>query len=155
MGRFRLLTVGRPRDQRMQQLVADYLKRLSVEQAVEWESVPEHPFRGGDEARAIADEERQLLRRIRDRDVVILLDVAGELVDSPRLAEKVRAWRDAPSPVVFVVGGSLGVGDVIRRRAAWHWSLSPLTLPHGLCQVVVAEQIYRAWTILKGHPYHK
>jgi 23S rRNA (pseudouridine1915-N3)-methyltransferase len=155
MSRFRLLTVGRPRDKRMEDLVLEYLKRLSAELSFEWQTVPEYPSRGGDEARAIQEEERQLIRRIHDRDLVVLLDVRGEMVDSPGLADKFQGWRDSGQPVVFVVGGSFGLGDGLRRRAAWRWSLSPLTLPHGLSQVVAAEQLYRAWMILKGHPYHK
>lgn len=155
MSRFRLLTVGRPRDKRMEALVLEYVKRLSAELALEWQTVAESPSRGGDQARGVQDEARRLLRHIHDRDEVVLLEIGGQMVDSPGLAEKLRGWRDNGQSVVFVVGGSFGVSADLRRRAGWCWSLSPLTLPHGLCQVVVVEQLYRAWTILKGHPYHK
>ncbi|MCL5116645.1 MAG: 23S rRNA (pseudouridine(1915)-N(3))-methyltransferase RlmH [Firmicutes bacterium] len=154
MSQFRLITVGRARDARMVGILEEYLKRLRP-LGFTWEVAAEEPFRKGTEERALAKEQERLLGRINVQDFVILLDVAGEMVDSPGLADRLREWRDASRPVVLVVGGSLGVGDAVRQRAQWRWSLSPLTLPHGLAHIVAIEQLYRAWTILQGHPYHK
>ncbi len=155
MGHMRLLTVGRPRDGHMAALVDEYLRRINASWPIRWETVAEVPFRQGDEHHALRKEEERLLSRIAPQDFVVLLDVSGQLIDSSALAERLAQWRMAGPSVVLVIGGSLGTGEQVQARAQWRWSLSPLTLPHGLAQVVVAEQLYRAWTILQGHPYHK
>lgn len=155
MSQLRLLTVGRPRDARLDGLVDEYLKRLGAGSRVLRDIVAEAPFKSGGEQRALDLEEQRLLARMRPQEFMVLLDVSGQLLDSVTFADRFRQWRDMGRPLTFVVGGSLGVGAQVRQRAQWFWSLSPLTFPHGLAQVVVAEQIYRAWTILEGHPYHK
>lgn len=155
MRQIRLLTVGKPRDARMAGLVQEYLKRLAGGFSVSWDTVAEEPFKKGGEGQAVVREQSRLLAHIDGPDFVVALDMLGVAIDSPGLAQKLSEWQIAPSPMVFVVGGSLGLGDAVKRRAQWQWSLSSLTLPHGLAQVVVAEQLYRAWTILQGHPYHK
>ncbi|WP_338055036.1 23S rRNA (pseudouridine(1915)-N(3))-methyltransferase RlmH [Sulfobacillus harzensis] len=154
MSQFRLLTVGRPRDQRLAGLVAEYVKRLSP-LGLTWQTVAEVPFKRGQESISQIREGERLLARIGARDFVVLLDVKGEQVDSPGLAQHLERWRKLSRPITVVVGGSAGVSDAVQTRADWRWSLTPLTLPHGLAQVVVAEQLYRAWTIGQGHPYHK
>lgn len=154
MSQFRLITVGRPRDKRLLGLTEEYMKRLSP-LGVVWEVVAEEPFKKGQEAHTLAREQERLLARISPQEVMVLLDIGGEMVDSPALARRLEGWRRDGRPVVWVVGGSLGVGEGVRARAQWRWSLSPLTLPHSLAQVVVTEQIYRAWTIIQSHPYHK
>lgn len=155
MVQLKLLTVGRPRDARMTGLVDEYLKRLSAGVTNEWDPVAEEPFKKGGEQRAVGREEARLLARLAPQDFVVLLDVQGTLIDSESLAVRLDGWRLLGRRIAVLVGGSLGVGEQVRARADWRWSLSPLTLPHGLAQVVAAEQLYRAWTILQGHPYHK
>ncbi len=150
----RLLTVGRPRDQRMAGLVDEYVTRLGPV-AMRWEVVAEVPFKRGQEHVSQTRESERLLTKLSPGDYVVLLDIAGEMVDSLGLARHLDKWRSLSRPVTLVVGGSTGTSDAVRARADWRWSLTPLTLPHGLAQVVVVEQIYRAWTILQGHPYHK
>ena len=155
MGHIRLLTVGRPRNGHMAALVDEYLGRLNAAWSIQWETVAEVPFRQGGEHHALKKEEERILSRITPQDFVVLLDVTGQQIDSLALAERVAGWRMTAPPVVLVIGGSLGIGEKVRERAQWRWSLSPLTFPHGLAQVVVAEQLYRAWSIVQGHPYHK
>lgn len=154
MSQIRLLTVGRPRDRRMADLTEEYLKRLRPWGMV-GDTVAEEPFKKGQEAQAVAREQDRMLARLGDQDWVVLLDIQGEMVSSEGLSDRIVRWRNQPRPLVFVIGGSLGVGERIRARADWRWSLSRLTFPHGLAHVLVAEQIYRAWTISQGHPYHK
>lgn len=152
---FRLLTVGQPRDARLKGLVDEYLTRLRRDVPVDWAVVPEEPFRRGTESRAVLKEQEHILSRISRDEFAILLDVNGQSVSSHEISQRFQSWRDQSRRVVWVVGGSLGVGDEVKRRADWQWSLSPLTFPHGLAHVIVAEQLYRAWTIIQGHPYHK
>jgi 23S rRNA (pseudouridine1915-N3)-methyltransferase len=86
---------------------------------------------------------------------VIALDERGALWTSAELAEQLERWQRAAAPVVFLIGGADGLDASCRAQADQVWSLSPLTLPHALVRVVLAEQIYRAWTVLQGHPYHR
>lgn len=86
---------------------------------------------------------------------LIALDERGECVDTQNLSRRLERWLQGGSDVCLVIGGADGLHPDCLAAAQWRWSLSPLTLPHGLVRVVVAEQLYRAWSILKGHPYHR
>ena len=100
-------------------------------------------------------EGKQMLACISDRAHVVALEVKGEAWDTPRLATQLSMWRDEGRDVCLLIGGPDGLAPACIARAKQQWSLSPLTLPHGLVRVVVAEQLYRAFTILQGHPYHR
>jgi 23S rRNA (pseudouridine1915-N3)-methyltransferase len=84
-----------------------------------------------------------------------VLDERGRTCTTRELAEKIAAWQMDGRDVAFVIGGPDGLADAIKREADFTWSLTPLTLPHGLVRVVLAEQLYRAYSLLKGHPYHR
>ena len=84
-----------------------------------------------------------------------MLDERGKQFTSRELAGKIEGWQTVGDDVVFVIGGPDGVADGVRQRANLVWSLSRLTLPHGLARVLYAEQMYRAWSLLAGHPYHR
>ncbi len=151
----RLLTVGKPRDPCVTGWVEEYLKRLRPWAAWRWEQVAEEPFSDDTRSQALVREGGRLLRRIRPTDWLVVLDVAGESLDSPALSRRLAGWQDQGRVFCVVVGGSLGVSPAVLERSDWRWSLGPITLPHGLAQVVAAEQLYRAATIYHGHPYHK
>jgi 23S rRNA (pseudouridine1915-N3)-methyltransferase len=85
----------------------------------------------------------------------VVLDEKGRGFRTEKLADYLRQWRDAARDAAFVIGGADGLAPRIKREADLLWSLSPLTLPHGLVRVVLAEQLYRATTILLNHPYHR
>jgi len=87
--------------------------------------------------------------------LVVVLDERGEAWTTSQLAEKLRGWRDSASPVAFVIGSADGLADRVKRNADVIVALSALTLPHGLARIVLAEQIYRATSLLRGHPYHR
>ncbi|MEE4186487.1 MAG: 23S rRNA (pseudouridine(1915)-N(3))-methyltransferase RlmH [Gammaproteobacteria bacterium] len=86
---------------------------------------------------------------------VVALDERGALWTSAELAQQLERWQAAAGPVALLTGGADGLDPSCREQADQVWSLSPLTLPHALVRVVVAEQLYRAWTLLQGHPYHR
>lgn len=86
---------------------------------------------------------------------LVVLDRTGTAWSSEALAAALQRWREEARPVACVLGGSHGVGPQLLAAADDVWSLGPLTLPHELARVVVAEQLYRAWTIVRGEPYHK
>lgn len=101
------------------------------------------------------DEGERLLVAIPRAARVIALEVDGRAWSTPQLAQLMRSWMAEGSDVALLVGGPEGLSPACRERADQHWSLSPLTLPHPLVRVLLAEQLYRAWSILSGHPYHR
>lgn len=101
------------------------------------------------------DEGERLLRRCADGQPLIALAVDGRAGDSAAFAARLGRLREEHRTLALAIGGADGLGDNVLGAARERWSLSPLTLPHWLVQVVLAEQVYRAWTILEGHPYHR
>lgn len=85
----------------------------------------------------------------------IVLDERGKGFASMELARRMTSWRESGQDVAFVIGGADGTAAALKQEADLLWSLSPLTLPHGLVRIVLAEQLYRAASILNGHPYHR
>lgn len=110
--------------------------------------------RNTDPARAIAAEGERLLAASAGQSRIVL-DVRGQPVDTPGLSRRLAGWLQDGRDVALLVGGPDGLAPACIEAAEWRWSLSPLTLPHGMVRVLVAEQLYRAWTILSGHPYHR
>lgn len=97
----------------------------------------------------------QILGRVKTNEQVILLDVKGKQLSSQGLAGRLAEWQAEGRDLCFVIGGPDGVAEGCRQRADMRWSLSSLTLPHGLARVLFAEQLYRAWSLQSGHPYHR
>jgi 23S rRNA (pseudouridine1915-N3)-methyltransferase len=151
---FSVLTVGRPRETVFAEAARMYQQRLKPPWLWAWETVPAEPARGSPE-RALEREGARILERVRPRDRLVALAVAGELITSEELAARLSGYLGDGRRTVFVVGGHLGLAPPVLNRADWQWSLSPLTLPHELALVVLAEQFYRAWAIATGHPYHR
>ena len=112
--------------------------------------------RAGSPAERKKQEAEPLLARLAPTDIVIALDETGRGLTSPDLARKIGAWRDENRPAArFLVGGPDGLDRAVRQRADLVLSFSPLTWPHQLVRVMLAEQLYRAATLLAGHPYHR
>ncbi|NCF51806.1 23S rRNA (pseudouridine(1915)-N(3))-methyltransferase RlmH [Gammaproteobacteria bacterium] len=100
-------------------------------------------------------ESEQILARIDASEQVVLLDERGQQMTSPALAARFAKWQADGRDLCCVIGGPDGVTEDCRSRADFVWSLSSLTLPHGLARVLFAEQLYRAWSLQSGHPYHR
>jgi 23S rRNA (pseudouridine1915-N3)-methyltransferase len=132
----------------------DYLRRLGRHA-----EVTEIEVREAGRAPTAGEGRRQEGARLRDRlpagSVVVVLDREGQGWSSEELARRVAGWQAGGRAVCFVIGGSHGLDAALLAQADLRWSLGPLTLPHQLARVVVAEQLYRAWTILRREPYHK
>ena len=111
--------------------------------------------KGKDPARAMADESRRMLGAVGPGDEVVALEVKGRPLDTPGLARRLEGWLQGGRDVSLLIGGPDGLHPDCRERAGLQWSLSPLTLPHALVRILVAEQLYRAWSILHNHPYHR
>ena len=97
----------------------------------------------------------RMLELVAERDYVVALEVTGRAMTTPELARWLEARLSAGRDLAFLIGGADGLSPALVKRADFRWSLSPLTWPHGLARIMVAEQLYRAQSILKGHPYHR
>lgn len=106
-------------------------------------------------ARALQEEATRLIAAIPRGSCVWVLDEHGKDYTSPALAQQLEAWRQNGRDLALIIGGADGLAPDIKQRATGVWSLSRLTLPHALVRVLVVEQLYRAWTLLMGHPYHR
>ncbi|SEO75407.1 23S rRNA (pseudouridine1915-N3)-methyltransferase [Aquisalimonas asiatica] len=111
--------------------------------------------KGGNPARAREVEGQRLLQAVPKGARVIALDGGGRRIDTEALAGAMREWLQDGRDVALLIGGPDGLDDACLKAADQRWSLSPLTLPHMLVRVLVAEQLYRAWTLITGHPYHR
>lgn len=150
--RLRILAVGTRMPAWVQAGFAEYHKRMPRDFAVELREIPVSRREG---ARAVTEEGEALLAALGADEHVVALEVGGEPWSTEDLAARMRTWRDEGRRAAFLIGGPDGLADACRARAASQWSLSRLTLPHPLVRIVLMEQIYRAWSILGAHPYHR
>lgn len=96
-----------------------------------------------------------ILSRLKPGERLVLLDERGKSLGSKPFAKQLSQWQNDGRDIAFVIGGPDGVNALCRERADFTWSLSALTLPHGLARVLLMEQLYRAWSLATGHPYHR
>lgn len=156
----KIVAVGRLREKYLSEGIKEYLKRLrgyaNVEIAeVGDEACPER-LSAAEEEKVKQKEGQKILKALSPQDYTVLLDIKGKELDSPGLADflEERALF-GQSSISFIIGGSLGVSEEVRERADFRWSFSSLTFPHQLIRLMLLEQIYRAFKINKGEPYHK
>ena len=134
----------------------EYTRRMPRQIQIGIEEIPSGQRNARGRVAAAREQEAVLLRKkAASADLKIVLDERGRSWTSMELAEQLRGWLREVPHVAMMVGGPDGFTDDIRDEADRLWSLSGLTLPHGLVRVVLAEQLYRAWTIIDGHPYHR
>jgi len=103
----------------------------------------------------IKEEGERIKSAIPTNSILIVLDEKGKNFSSIDLSRKMENWLPMGQDIALIIGGADGIDPEIKQQADEKWSLSSFTLPHALVRVVVAEQLYRAWSILKGHPYHR
>lgn len=152
----RLLAVGTGMPGWVQEGYGDYARRLSHWLPLELvEITPGLRGKGRDIARAMADEGRRLLDAIPAAARVVALDARGRSHSSEALAERLQSWRMQGQDLAFLIGGPDGFDAAVEQRADERWSLGPMTLPHPLVRIVLAEQLYRAASMLANHPYHR
>ncbi len=134
----------------------EYAKRLPRECALELREIPlATRGKNTDIARAIEKESEAMLASIPAQERVIALDVLGKLQTTDSLADALRNWQMQGGNTSLLIGGPDGLSADCLSRANQRWSLSGLTLPHPLVRIVLAEQLYRAWSLLNNHPYHR
>jgi len=147
--------VGKPRDRALLDLCNQYIKRCAPTFRVQWESVPQGDPRGSRRPeRATKAEGVRLLRRIDRSEVNVALDERGRPRRSRELARWLGELRDQGRSLTLLVGGAHGLSSDVLDACSARLSLSSMTLPHEIALLVVAEQVYRAKTLIAGEPYH-
>jgi 23S rRNA (pseudouridine1915-N3)-methyltransferase len=155
-----LITVGKIKEKYLRDAIAEYTKRLSryckleiVEVADE--RVPD-PVSETEEGMIRNREGERILKYVRDDMYMITLEIAGHMLSSEELADRLNQLGiRGTSHIAFVIGGSIGLGEAVRKRADFALSFSKMTFPHQLMRVILLEQIYRSYRIICGEPYHK
>lgn len=139
-----------------QQGYEDYEKRFPPDMRLALRAVKAEPRSAGKTAEQMMAAEAQRLRaQIPAQARVVALDERGQAGTTQQLARRLAGWRDAGTDTVFLIGGPDGLAHALREQADETLRLSDLTLPHAMVRVLLAEQLYRAWSILVNHPYHR
>ncbi len=148
--------MGTKMPQWVEQGFVEYQKRLPRDMNLEIQEIAlGYRSKSANVAQAIAQEDGAMLAAIDKNAHVVALDVQGKAWSTHQLAQQCQQWQWQGQTICLLVGGPDGLGEQCRARANSRWSLSNLTLPHPLVRVLLAEQLYRAWTLLNNHPYHK
>ena len=154
--RISVVAVGTKMPSWVKEAVEEYSRRLPRELKLQWREIPlARRVRDSKPEQLREREGEQMLKAIPESDQVIALDVQGERISTAQLARQLEAWQMSGANYTLLVGGPDGLSPQCLQRASARWSLSDLTLPHPLVRVLLAEQLYRAWTITVNHPYHR
>ena len=151
-----MIAVGTKMPSWVQQGFNEYVKRLPRDCSIELVELPIGP-RGKNQpiSKAIEKEGQSMLAVMNPKNHCVALEVLGKPWSTQNLSEELADWRMLGQDVDLLIGGPDGLSPECVKLAKQKWSLSPLTLPHPLVRILVGEQLYRAWTILNNHPYHK
>lgn len=158
--KIKIIGVGKLKESYLKEGIQEYVKRLQAYADVEVievddEPIPKNPSLA-QEVMVKAKEGRRVLDKVKQADFMILLDVAGTEMDSVDLSKYLQKQMiDGHSTIDFVLGGSLGNSEDVLERADYRLSMSRMTFPHQLARLILVEQIYRSFKIMKGEPYHK
>lgn len=151
-----LISVGNRMPRWVVEGYEEYAKRLPGECALQLiEIAPGHRGKSADTARTLRDEGERMLKAVPKGCRIVALDVLGKSWDTEQLAERLARWMADGPDLALLVGGPEGLAPACLEAAELRWSLSPLTLPHPLVRVFLSEQLYRAWSLLRNHPYHR
>lgn len=153
--KLKLLAVGTRMPSWVEAGFEEYHKRMPAELKLDLIEIPLSPKGKGSANQSKDAQGQALLKAINKQDRVIALDVLGKSMTTESLATQLSNWQMNGQDVCLLIGGPDGLSAECLARADMKWSLSDLTLPHPLVRVLLMEQLYRAWTINKNHPYHR
>lgn len=151
----RLIAVGTRMPRWVDEGYEDYASRLTADYRLELKEVALGQRSGGNVGQAMAKEGERMLTALPSRAHIVALQVTGKSMTSEQLARFLEARARDGRDLAFLIGGPDGIAPEVDAKAETRWSLSALTLPHGLARVMAAEALYRAVSIVKGHPYHR
>ena len=150
-----VVVVGKPRESGLAAAIGEFETRAARYWPLEVHEVREEPARGASTDLVREREGERLLAKVPAGADIVACDVGGTAMLSDAFAHWMQTTREAPRSVAFLIGGAFGLSAAVRARARSRLSLSSWTLPHELARLVLAEQLYRAGTIVRGEPYHK
>ena len=150
-----IATVGKPKDGNLSAAIDEYESRAARYWPLDVVEVKEASGRGVSAGLTREREGERLLDRLPRDGSVIACDELGDRLTSSQFAHMIASARDAARDMAFIIGGAYGLSDAVRERATRRIQLAPFTLPHEMARLVLAEQLYRAGTIVRGEPYHK
>lgn len=154
--RLRLLTITHKSPAWIREGYEEYAKRLPASCALELVEIPAEKRTASADLKRIAEREgEKMLAAMKPNHLVVALDVLGEPWSTEQLAKNLKTWLQSGQNIDLLVGGPEGLAPACLKKAQVRWSLSPLTFPHIIVKLIVAEQIYRAHSILQQHPYHR
>ena len=156
----RIIAVGTKMPDWVESVSSDYLQRMPPDIKIEWHEIKaekrsDKRITPEEAERCMSKEAERIQFALPHEAHLVCLDENGHSLDSPQLAKQLQSWRENARPVALVIGGPDGIHPSLKARAQQKLSLSRLTLPHPLVRVVLAEQLFRAWSILSLHPYHR
>ena len=155
MMKIKIVSVGSIKEKFLKDAISEYLKRLTRFAKIEIIEVDETKIQNKSEEQVKKEEGERLLKRIGQDEFVFLLDLKGELISSEMLAQKINDLiNKGISPLTFVIGGTLGLSEEVRKRANIKLSISKMTFTHQMCRMIILEQIYRAFKIINNEEYH-
>ena len=148
----KIICVGKVKENYYRDAIEEYLKRLSKYTKVEIVEVSDLNY---DKEKTIREESKLIIDKLNNNDYKILMDINGDILDSVSLSKKINDVMINNSNLTFIIGGSYGVSDELKRMVDYRLSFSKLTFPHQLFRVVLLEQIYRCFKIINNEEYHK
>ena len=149
----KIITVGSIKEKYLKDAIEEYKKRLSRYTKLEIIEVKDEGL--VEEKKAIELESTKIEKHINERDYIITLEIEGKELNSIEFAKKLEKIQIENSSIIFIIGGSYGLSDNIKKKSNWHLSFSKMTFPHQLFRVFLLEQIYRAYKINNNEQYHK
>lgn len=154
--KIKLISVGTKMPSWLNEGIAEYSKRLPKDFQLQLIEVPmAKRGKSASVAQYLKNESQGILNHVAKTDFVVAMEVKGKSYTTERLSERFSRLLPQGQDVCLLVGGPDGLGEACRVRADEQWSLSALTLPHPMVRLLLAEQIYRVWSLLQGHPYHR
>ena len=151
-----LIAVGKRMPTWIETAVKEYIKRLPKNIPFNLiEITPAIRSKNNNSENFKQQEQEKIETALSSNSIIIALDEKGKSISSQNLANQLQTWIDEQQHISLIIGGADGLSEPLKKKANQTWSLSTMTLPHGLVRVMLVEQIYRAWSITQNHPYHR
>lgn len=139
----------------VEEACTEYIKRMPRDAVIEIIDIKPERRAAGNSTENIQQIEAKRITEAAGKDLLIALDERGSEVTTLQVAERFKSWQNSGRDIALVIGGADGLHTSIKQKADWLWSLSKLTLPHGMVRVLLTEQLYRAYSVTQNHPYHR
>ena len=144
----KIITVGKIKSKELNTMINYYSKQIP--RKIEFIEIKDEPNIQG-----INKEGENIIKKIKNDDFVITLEIDGKSLSSKDFSEQINLWELSNNDIIFIIGGSYGISEKVKNRSNYQLSFSQMTFPHQLMKLILIEQIYRAYAIMNNHPYHK